>query len=537
MCASSDAGPVSGTRLVGGGAGMADPLWSASGAPSTSGSVSVRALQAGQWRVASTAVQGVLQLVVGIVLARLLPPADFGLAALALVVIGFATMVSDVGVGAAVVQRPTLTASHLRVAFTISMVSSLGIAAALLLFAPAIGLLARSSAVTPVLRVQSALFVAMGVGTVAQALLQRELNFRRLFIIDLISYLLGYALIAIGGALLGWGVWSLIIGSLVQSTLASVLSLIAVRAPVRPLIAACELRELLGFGTRVTVNGLVAYVGRNGDNFLVGRMLGAIALGLYSRAFNFMMLPINYLSSVLPQVLIPAFSEIQTDRARVGRGYLLGVQATVMATAPVMVGIIVAAPHLIQGVYGDRWAGAVLPLQILAAVGVPRALLFLAGAVARACNRVGSEVPLQIGFALAVTVGTAVGSRHGLPGVALFVSMAIVLMSLAQAGLALSITGATWRGFATAHVPGILLGLFLAATTVPLRLLAERAGLSHLPILLLLVATSAASVLVGLYLMPSAIRPKVLFRHLGGSIGRVPAVLRRPLLRVLGVAT
>jgi O-antigen/teichoic acid export membrane protein len=216
--------------------------------PGASDSLSARTITGGQWRMASLIVQGLLHLMVGVVLARLLPPADFGLAALALIVIGFAAMVSDVGVGAAVIQRLVVTTAHLRVAFTLSVLAGVVIAAGLFGIAPLVALLAKSPAVSPVLRVQSIVFIATGVGTVARAQLQRRLDFRRLFAVDLSSYLLGYALIAIGGAVLGWGVWSLVIGSLVQSWLASVLCVSAAKAPLRPLLAYRELRDLLGFG-------------------------------------------------------------------------------------------------------------------------------------------------------------------------------------------------------------------------------------------------------------------------------------------------
>lgn len=510
----------------------AAPADDSSGAGS---SLSGRAISGGQWRMASLIVQGVLHLLVGVVLARLLPPADFGLAALALIVIGFAAMVADVGVGAAVMQRLVVTVAHLRVAFTLSLLTGILIAAALYGIAPLVAILAKSAAVTNVLRVQAIVFIATGVGTVGRAQLQRRLDFRRLFAVDLLSYLLGYALIAIGGAVLGWGVWSLVVGSIVQSALASAMCMLAAKAPVRPLLAKKEMRELLGFGVGVTVNGVISYIGRNGDNFLVGRFLGTTALGLYSRAFNFMMLPINYFSSVIPTVLIPAFAEIQTDKARVGRGYLMGVQTAALITAPVMVWVVVSAPHLILGLYGDRWAGAIVPLQLLAAAGVPRAMLGLAGAVAQACNRVRSETPLQIGFALAITIGATVGSRYGLPGVAVAVSIAIVLLFIAQAWLALSITGATWRSFALAHVPGLLVGLVTLAVILPLRLLGERVGMSHLAILLVLSAMSAASASLGLLIMPAAIRPHELFRKLSKPIHRFPSAMRTPLLRILGV--
>ena len=202
-----------------------------------------------------------------------------------------------------------------------------------------------------------------------------------------------------------------------------------------------------------------------------------------------------------------------------------------------MAGLIVAAPHLILGLYGTRWEGAVLPLQILATAGVARALLGLGGSVTRACDRVPSEVPLQVGFAIAVTAGTVLGSRYGLTGVALCVSAAIVLMSLAQARLALSITGATWRSYAAAHVQGLVVAVLVLLVAMPVRILGQRAGLAHVPVLLLLVASGAASVSAGVYLLPSRIRPYTLFAHLSQLTEQLPAAVRVPLLHVLGGAT
>ena len=147
-----------------------------------------------------------------------------------------------------------------------------------------------------------------------------------------------------------------------------------------------------------------------------------------------------------------------------------------------------------------------------------------------------SETPLQIGFALAVTIGATVGSAYGLTGVAVAVSIAIVMLFIAQSWLALSITGASWGALFLAHVPGLLVGLVSLAMILPLRLLLERLGLSHLVILALLSVMSAAGTFLGLYIMPAAIRPLDLFRQLSKPIHRFPMVMRMPLLRILGVA-
>jgi O-antigen/teichoic acid export membrane protein len=214
----------------------------------------------------------------------------------------------------------------------------------------------------------------------------------------------------------------------------------------------------------------------------------------------------------------------------------MGVQTAALVTAPVMAWVIVSAPHLILGLYGARWVGAIVPLQILAAGGVPRAMLGLAGAVAQACNRVRSETPFQIVFAFAVTLGVSLGAIYGLVGVAVAVSLAVVPLFVGQAWLALSITGVTWRAFGLAHLPGLLLAGVTVAVILPLRFLAESIGLSHLVILAVLSAASAASALLGISIMPASVRPQELFRKLSKPLGRFPLALRIPLLRLLRVS-
>jgi hypothetical protein len=118
--------------------------------------------------------------------------------------------------------------------------------------------------------------------------------------------------------------------------------------------------------------------------------------------------------------------------------------------------------------------------------------------------------------------------------VSVAVSIAIVMLFIAQAWLALSITGATWRAFGQAHVPGLLVGLVTLAAILPLRFVAERAELPHLLILALLSAMSFAATCAALFYMPDVIRPRDLFRQLSKPIHRLPQAVRTPLLLMLG---
>ena len=501
--------------------------------PQTGRTLGARTLSAAQWRLATSLVQGGLQFATGVLLARLLPPADFGLVAMALVVTGLATLVADLGLGPAVVQRRELTERHLRTAFTASVLIGLAIAVAVALLAPLAGVLLASPQLPAVLAVQSLLFVFGAFGVVPRAILQREMRAVPLFTVSVASYLVGYALAVTALALAGFGVWSLVWGSLVQAGLESILALALVRPPARPLLGRAELADLLGYGAKSSLNAVVNYFARNGDNAIVGRVLGPAALGLYGRAYNLMLLPLTHLGGATNAVLFPALAEVQGDLPRVRRGYLLAVQFTALVAAPVMVGMAVAAPHMVVALYGERWRGMVPALQVLCAAGLFRSVYHLAGAVTSACGRLGEETRRQFIYAALVAVGGVVGTRWGVTGVAVGISVAILYMYVAMSSLALRITGGTWVEFLAVQAPGVALAAAVGAAALGARLGLEQAGAGDGAVFLGVLAASAAAMPIGVYLLPARVRPSALFSRLAPSLARLPGPLQFAMLRVL----
>ena len=447
-----------------------------SGAPTSGAEVTLteRTLEAGHWRSASLVAQLVLQFGTAIVLARLLPPADFGLASLALVVVGFVAVLADAGLSSALVYRRPLASEDIRVAFTLSLLMGGSLSLALVLLAPLLAAPFRHDSLVPVLRAESPLFVLAAAGNTARALLRRSLDFRRLFIIDVVSYTIGYALIAVTLAALGFGVWSLVGAALAQAGVGSALALTLAWHPIRPLLMVKEGRQLLGYGGADTLNSVVAYVGRVADNIVIGRWLGTVELGLYSRAFSLFAVPLSYLGTAMTSVLFPVMSEIQGDARRSRSGYLLGVQLMAMIAAPLCAAVIVAAPHLIVGLYGERWSGAVLPLQILASGGTLRAVYHLGAAVTHASGNVMAEVRRQTALAALLYLGALVGTRWGIAGVAAGVLVGMLFMYFAMAHLSLRIVQGTWREFLAAHVAGLTLGVQVALAALAARWIMER---------------------------------------------------------------
>jgi O-antigen/teichoic acid export membrane protein len=431
-------------------------------------SLTSRTARAAQWRFSGSIIGAALQFSVGVLLARLLTPRDFGVSALASLVMGLARLLGDLGMGSAVVQRAVLTDRHIRTAFTLSALVGLATAVLIALAAPLGAAVMQEPILIPVLRAFSTIFLAGGLSSVAASLLRKRLDFTRQFFIDIGTYVFGYALVATSLATLGFGVWSLVWGGLAQSFLTSTALILLVRHPLRPLLGRRELEDLLGFGIGATLNAFASYVAVQIDTFIVGRWSGVASLGLYNRAYTLMELPYTRVTRVVSGVLLPALAQVQGEPERMRRAYLFATQLTAIVAGPAMGVMVISAPLFVPSVYGPQWMGAVLPLQLLCVAGYARALYPLGGMVARSVGRVYAELGFQIVYAVLVMIGALAGIRYGLSGVAIGVGGAIVCMFIAMTQLALRITATTWGAYLrvqlfatgmTALTTGVALGL------------------------------------------------------------------------------
>ena len=414
------------------------------------------------------------------------------------VVMGFTRLVGDLGIGSAVVQRAGLSDRHVRAAFTFSVLFGVVQAVAMIVAAPLGALVVRDARVTPILRGLAATFAIGGTSVAAGALLRRQLDFKRRFFIDTASFVLGYGGVATALALTGYGVWSLVWGSLAEAFLSSGAQLAVVRHSVRPSLATRELNELFHFGLGSTLINCTNYLARNGDNFVVGRWMGAASLGFYSRAYNLMSLPHTYAASVMSSVLFPVFAQEQGNQARVRRAYLLLTELTAMVAGPAMATLAIVAPYLVVSVYGTRWAGVVVPLQMLCLAGYFRALYHLSGILAQSVGRIYGELRNQLVYAVLVIGGALIGSRYGLAGVAVGVDFAICYMFIASAQLALSATGTSVRAYLRVQVGALVTTAATCVVVLSTRSLLEASQSSSAVILGAVLIAAAAPWSVGM---------------------------------------
>src|SRR5215213_5083301 len=452
------------------------------------------------WTFSGTGVQVGVQLVTIMALGRLLTPTEFGLMGAASVIIGFSQIVSQVGVGPAIIQRQELEPVHIRVAVTLSLALGLLLGAAVYLGAPQLAAFYRIPEVEPVLR---------GIAI--------------LFALDAGSYILGYACVGVLLAWMGFGVWSLVAANIVQSVLRVTGMYAATRHPLRPSADLGAGRSLLSFGFGHSMAQIGTLFSQQGDNLVVGRWLGPAALGIYGRAYNLMVMPASAFGRIVNRVLFPIMAQVQDQRHRLANAYERGLAIVAFLSLPLSVFLWVVAPEFIPVILGPQWTDVVLPFRLFTISLLFRMASKISDACIKAAGVVYSWAALQFAYAGLVVAGAILGQRWGVGGVAVCVSVAMGLDWLNMAYLSRKVTGLTWGRFLAAHLPAICLAIVLGGGAELGALAGRMARLGPLAVLLIAGAASLVTAVAAGRLWPTLF----LGPHGQWAVSHGQALLRR----------
>lgn len=437
------------------------------------------------WRLVTEGSRVVLVFGVQVILARMLPVEAFGMLAIAMVVVNFGSNLSEMGTAPALIQRVTITPAHVRVAFSVALLTGALLTGAIGLAAPVVAGLFNAPAVAPVLQLVGLVFVLAGIGTTAEALMQRAMEYRRLMKVEVVSYAVGFAIVGITVAMLGYGVWALAWATIAQAAVKSAMLIVMRPHPMRPCLALTETRQLLGFGFGLSLSRIAGFTAQNADSFVVARWLGVEALGLYSRAFQLMSQPITHFSSVLNGVLFPAYSTIQSDNDRLRRGYLVSLSVSALVVFPVLVTLALAAPEVMTGVFGPQWGGAATSLRILCLGGAGYCIYNLADSLVRARGAVYRKFLYHSVYAASVFAAAFLGRRWGIGGVSVGVVLAIGVVYLLMARLSLQLTACSWSRFFFAQWGAVVTAAAALGAGVPTLVGLRALGLPPLAVLAL----------------------------------------------------
>ena len=299
-----------------------------------------------------------------VVLARLLTPQDYGLVAMVTAVSGFVALFKDMGLSMATIQKAEINHSQVSTLFWINVAVSFVLALILAVVAPIISWFYKEPKLTGITLALAGTFVFSGLTVQHQALLRRQMRFSVLAVIEIGSMGIGIAT----GIVLAWygaGYWALV--GLSAATALSNVALVWVFCGWRPglPVRRAGILPMVTFGGHLTGFGIVNYFARNFDNILLGRFYGADVLGLYSRAYNIMMLPLSNITWPMTSVAMPALSQIQNDPVRYKKYYIKLVTLLAFITMPLMVFLFVCADEVIGLLLGGQWSGAVDIFKIL----------------------------------------------------------------------------------------------------------------------------------------------------------------------------
>jgi polysaccharide transporter, PST family len=407
-----------------------------------------------KWKVLSQVLREGSRLGTGILLARLLTPAEWGVAGMALVVASLLTTLTDLSLAAALVQQQRITEKDRSTMFWTCLALGAGVTA----FGVAVSGLVADFFGEPQLKamfaVVSIAFIFNGLERVPAALLTRDLAFRSFDLRQIIATILGSA-VAVVLAVFGAGAWAIIGNFLAFSVASATLTWLLTSWRPRLVFSWTSFRSLTSFGVPLFGSQLLVYVQATADRVLIGRFLGPAALGMYSFAYQLMLTPVMNISFPLQAVLYPVLATIQADRDRMNAAWLRGKRLTVSITTPAFMTLLVVAPDLIPTLFGRRWEDSIPILQLLCLGGVAYALGTHNWNILMVRNKGGTLLRLTLLVTVTVVVAVIVGLPWGIVGVAASLAVAQWLLVIPEIWI-------------TSRATGIALGGIFRATCSPL---------------------------------------------------------------------
>ena len=349
---------------------------------------------------------------------RLLTVEDYGLFSLAMVFVGLLMWTNELGIGAALVQKKDITKYDYQLGFGIVLIANLVFSMTLVLLAPFISVYFEEPKLTPILQVTAFGFMSNAFIVIPESYLSRQLDFKRKSIVELVSNIGGGA-ITLAAAYLGYGVWAMVWGFISIWAIRAIGLNIISPIHVLPKFSLKRAKQIITFGGLVTMDHLAWYFATRSDAFIIGKLLGTGALGIYSVALHVASMPMQKINGLLNEIAFPAFSSIQADGEKVTTYLLKAIRLISFFAFPIFFGLASVAPVFVELVLGSKWSEAAYPLAVLSMVMPLRMIVNIYASTLRGIGRAGVSVMLTILTGLIMVGGFAIGTRWGIKGVCL----------------------------------------------------------------------------------------------------------------------
>lgn len=457
-----------------------------------------------KWSAAASAGRLALQLLAQVVLARTLGPDTFGVFAIGMVILTFANFVSGFGFSWNLLQRKNLREEDIRFAWTWQCIAGAVAMLGVYLLAPVLADYFREPRAQWVIEWLSVACLLGAAAAPASFLLQRDLNFRAVGLLQVGSYAAGYLAVGVPMALSGWGLTSLVASWLVQATTLLVGSYALKPHSLRPLFWYPEAGYSVGIGRTVFFTNIVNWLLNNLDRMLVGRLLNTEALGLYNMAYNLATLPNTLLVGALQPAFMAAGARLQDELARLGRIYFQMLSTIFVLGLPAFVFLALVSNDLVRLLYGPQWTAAGEVLSILF-LSMPAYVVWgLSTPVLWNTGRRHYEYALQLPLVAAGALGFYLFAGQGIRAAACVATLLLTLRAIVISTAAFRALGLRGSTLFQHIARGMLLSALCCAGALSGQLAVAR---YEMPLLSLVASTLTVFCLLALLL---ALRPQLL---------------------------
>lgn len=428
-----------------------------------------RTIRSGFWVFALRITEQLFNIVRLIILARVLAPNDFGLMGIALLALAGLETFTQTGFQQALIQKKEDISSYLDTAWTVMLLRNILLCVILFFTAPYIALFFGTPAAVGIIRAIGFSLLLGGSGGIGGFVnigiiyFQKELEFNKEFLWR-VSGTLADFIVSVATALILKSVWALVCGLLAGNFVRLVMSYYT--HPYRPRLRfdRAKSRELFGFGKWIFCSSILTFLVTQGDKILVGRLLGAAALGLYQMAYNISNAPATEITHVISQVTFPAYAKLQDNLPGLRDAYLKTLQFTTLFSVPFAIGIFVLAPEFTIIFLGDKWLPMVPAMQALALAGLIRSIAATTGPVFQAVGKPKIDTIWQvIRLIIMAVLIFPLTINWGISGTSVAVCLSIFLATIGFSIKVIQVTGSKVKDFnkmiALPFVSGIIMAL------------------------------------------------------------------------------
>ena len=411
------------------------------------------------WSIIEVLIKRLFDLFVKLILARILFPEEFGIVGMAAVFTSFVQVISEMGIGSALIQRKKedLKDIHFQTAFWFSLVFGIVLYVSICFLAPFVSEFYGEPILKQVVPILGLPILISSVNTINKVQLMRELNFKKLAIVNNISSIIA----GIGAIILAYnnfGIWALVFNVVVPFFFAVPLLFIATKWRPKPVWEGVAFKEIFSFGIFTFGTAIILNITANIDYLVIGKLISAASLGAYTLAFMLTSMVSTQITSMVNRVMYPFYSAIQTDAAKVKEHYLSVLKYYAVIIYPIMLSLIVLGGPIISIFFGDKWVEAKVPMRILAVAVLINILTSSYNVLFRSIGKPKLEMKILLGILIFATIPAIIvgGYWYGVRGVAygiLFSSIANLLVVLLLLEKHFNIS---WRDISTAVTPALI---------------------------------------------------------------------------------